>query len=58
MKITEKLEEIFFEDARFNEMLLWYLTESSDYVSVVKPLFKNIKPLKSLQLEHLEIAFS
>ncbi len=24
--IAEKLEEIFFEDARFNDMLLWYLT--------------------------------
>jgi hypothetical protein len=29
--IAEKLEEIFFEDARFNTMLLWYLTESADY---------------------------
>jgi hypothetical protein len=25
--ISEKLEKIFFEDARFNTVLLWYLTE-------------------------------
>jgi hypothetical protein len=29
--IAEKLEEIFFEDARYNTMLLWYFTESTDY---------------------------
>ena len=29
--IAEKLEEIFFEDARYNTMLLWYLTETEDY---------------------------
>jgi hypothetical protein len=46
--IAEKLEEIFFEDARFNTMLLWYLTESTDYAKVVRPYFKNIKSLKIL----------
>jgi hypothetical protein len=48
MIIAEKLEEIFFEDARFNTMLLWYLTESTDYANVVRPYFKNIKSLKNL----------
>ena len=56
--IAEKLEEIFFEDARFNTMLLWYLTESQDYAKVVRPYFKNIKSLKNIQQEHLELAYS
>ena len=56
--IAEKLEKIFFEDARFNDMLHWYLTESADYAKVVRPYKKNIKSLKILQQEHLEKAFS
>jgi len=55
--IAEKLEEIFFEDARFNTMLLWYLTESTEYAQVVRPYFKHIKSLKNIQQEHLELAF-
>ena len=46
--IAEKLEEIFFEDARFNSMLLSYLTESFDYAKVVTPYLKNIKSLKNI----------
>ena len=56
--IADKLEEIFFEDTRFNAILLWYLTESTDYCKVIRPYYKHIKPLKILQQEHLEIAFS
>lgn len=55
--ISEKLQEIFFEDARFNKMLLSYLTESLDYAKVVRPYLKNIKSLKIIQQEHLELAF-
>ena len=56
--IAEKLEEIFFEDAKFNTMLLWYLTESEDYANVIKPYFKYMKSLKILHQENLEQAFS
>lgn len=56
MIIAQKLEEIFFEDDRFNTMLLWYLTESTDYAKVIKPYY--IKSLKILHQEHLEKAFS
>jgi hypothetical protein len=55
--IAEKLEKIFFEDARYNTMLLWYLTESADYAYIVRPYFKHIKSLKIHQQEHLEKAF-
>ncbi len=56
--IAEKLEEIFFEDARYNNILLWYLTEVTCYREVIRPYFKHIKPLKMLQQEHLEMALS
>jgi hypothetical protein len=46
--MSEKLEEIFFEDARFNSMLVWYLTESTDYAKVIKPYLKYIKSSKVL----------
>jgi hypothetical protein len=54
--ILGKLQEIFYEDARFNEMLCFYLTESSDYAKVITPYFSQIKSLKSLQQDHLEKA--
>ena len=56
--ISEKLTEIFYEDARFNEMLMRYLTESTDYSQVLTPYLSQIKTIKSLHLEHLEIAIS
>lgn len=56
--ISEELTEIFYEDAGFNAMLLRYLTESTDYNKVVTPYLKQIKTIKSLHLEHLELAFS
>ena len=56
--IAAKLEEIFFEDARFNDILIWYLTELTDYREVIRPCYKHIKPLNILQQEHLEIALS
>jgi hypothetical protein len=39
-------------------MLLSYLTELTNYVEVVRPYLQHLKPLKSLQQEHLEKAFS
>jgi hypothetical protein len=54
--ILEKLQEIFYEDARFNEMLCFYLTESSYYANFIKPYFTQIKSLKSLRQDHLEKA--
>lgn len=56
--ISEKLTEIFYEDARFNAMLLRYLTESNDYNKVVTPYLNQIKTIESLHLEHLDMAFS
>jgi hypothetical protein len=39
-------------------MLLRYLTESTDYNKVLTPYLRQIKTIKSLHLEHLEMAFS
>ena len=56
--ISEKLTEILCEDARFNGMLVGYLTDSTDYRQVVSPYLREIKSIKNLHLEHLEMAYS
>ena len=56
--ISDLLGKVFYEDARYFDMLCRYLTESSAYVEVVRAACCQIKSLKRVRQEHLEKASS
>jgi len=49
---------IYYEDATFFEMLIKYQNNNKDSSDVLKPCLNQLKSLKELNYEHMQLAYN